>query len=564
MQFYIDHDWQENMATPRAKVGERAKTHLLILLCALWLCVGLIGHTPWKPFESQSVSIIQNLLDHPFWSAQSWVQGSWIAPVSAGHPELDTPPLFYWFAAGLSYTLHNVLSTHDAARLSVGLWMLVALMMMGLSGRELWNKGVGRQTNFVFIGCLGLVISAHTMMPATTALAGVCMSFYALALVLRKPTRASLLLAGGLLIAFLSLGVLPVAIVIVSGLLLCVIPSQWRQPTVIRALLFALLLALPLALVWCWLCQRWAPLLWESWWHAQWQIYLPSKHWYFFRTLAWSAWPALPFALWGIWRYRDELFKVYRFQLCLVFFIVAFILTGFFGDRGEIHALPLLVPLTALAAGSIETLKRGAAGALNWFGLILFGLLIGISWLGWWAMLTGSPVKLYHRLSYLSGLKVLEFNLLYCAIAAAVTLIWLSTALRSKHSNRSSATNWAIGMTCTWTVFMSLWLPMIEAARSYAPMFEDLRKHLPAHYHCINARNLGASQIDLLHYHAGILPQALRQHEDLACDLFLIADESGKRLWMPGKDWEGVWQAEHSRQSRESFRLLHKLPSKVE
>ena len=216
MQFYIDHDWQENMATPRAKVGERAKTHLLVLLCAIWLCVGLIGHSPWKPLESQSISIIQGLIDHPFLSLQSWTNGYWIAPVSAGHPVLDTPPLFYWVATGFAHTFSFLLPTHDAARLSVGAWMLVTLLMMGLSGRELWNLGVGRQTNFVFIGCLGLVVSAHTMMPEVSALTGISMAFYALALVIRKPVRAMWLLCTGLLIAFLSAGALPAAMIIIA------------------------------------------------------------------------------------------------------------------------------------------------------------------------------------------------------------------------------------------------------------------------------------------------------------------------------------------------------------
>ncbi len=546
------------MATPRAKVGERAKTHLLIFLCAIWLCVGLVGHSPWKPFESQSISIIQSLLQHPFWQAQSWTGGYWIAPVSAGDPVLDTPPLFYWLATAFALLLQSVLSVHDAARLSVGVWMLIALFMVGLSGRELWNQGVGRQTNFVFIGCLGLVISAHTLMPATATLAGISLSFYALALVLRKPARAVPLMSAGLLIAFLSSGVLPFLIILLSTAVLCCCPTQWQQKTVMRALLLALLLALPVMVLWCWLCQQWAPTLWQSWWQTQWHVYLPSKHWYFMRTLAWFAWPALPFALWGIWRFRQSLLQTPRFQLCLSFFSLAFLLTGFMGDRSELHALPLLVPLTALASGSIETLKRGAAGALNWFGLILFGLLIGIAWLGWWSMLSGSPMKLYQRLSYLSGLKTLDFSLLYCAIALAVTLIWLSTVLRSKHSNRSTATNWAIGMTCTWTVFMSLWLPMLEAARSYQSIFEDLGKHLPASYVCINTRNLGSSQTDLLHYHARIAPAKLREQEDDACDLYLIDDEPGKRLWLPGKAWQTLWQGKHSRQSRESFRLLQK------
>ena len=63
MRFDLDHDWQGNMSTPRAKVGERAKTHLLLVLCAVWLCMGLVGHAPWKPFESHAISSIKTILD---------------------------------------------------------------------------------------------------------------------------------------------------------------------------------------------------------------------------------------------------------------------------------------------------------------------------------------------------------------------------------------------------------------------------------------------------------------------------------------------------------------------
>ncbi len=558
MQFYIDHDWQENMATPRAKVGERAKTHLLILLCAIWLCVGLIGHSPWKPFESQSASIIQNLIDHPFLSTTSWTQGHWIAPVSAGHPALETPPLFYWVATGFTHALSVALPTHDAARLSVGLWMLLTLIMTGLSGRELWNQGVGRQTNFIFIGCLGLVVSAHTMMPAVAALSGITMAFYAMALVIRKPLRAMWLLCAGLSIAFLSAGVLPALIIAVTLIGLLPLPAIRARSAASRALLSGVLLALPGIWLWCWLTQQWAPAQWQHWWHTQWQFEWPGNHAYFLRTLAWYAWPALPFAMWGIWRFRQAVFETYRFQLSLLFFTIAFVLIGFSSDRSEVSALPLLVPLTVMAAGSIETLKRGAAGALNWFGLILFGILIAMAWLGWWAMLNGSPVKLYQRLSYLSGLETIHFNLLYGAIAVAVTLIWLSIVLRDKHSNRSSATNWAIGMTCAWTVFMSLWLPMIEAARTYQPLFEDLRKHLPAQYTCIQSQNIGASQQDLLHYHAGIHLKEHAQTKPTQCDLMLIEDEPGKRHVLPGEAWQVIWEGEQTRQNRESFRLLQR------
>ena len=95
MKFDLDHDWQGNMSTPRARVGERAKTHLLLVLCAIWLFFGLIGHSPWKPFESQSISVIQSILDG----------GSWLTPMAVSHTHLNNPPLYYLVAAAFSSTI---------------------------------------------------------------------------------------------------------------------------------------------------------------------------------------------------------------------------------------------------------------------------------------------------------------------------------------------------------------------------------------------------------------------------------------------------------------------------
>jgi 4-amino-4-deoxy-L-arabinose transferase-like glycosyltransferase len=562
MQFNIEHDWQENMSTPRAKVGEQAKTHLLILLCTIWLCFGLVGHAPWRPFESQAMSIIQSLLQTPLFESQHWLSGAWVAPIAISQTTLETPPLFYWVATIFAKLLAPILTAHDAARLSIGFWMLVTLLMIGMSGRELWGKGVGRQSNFIFIGCLGLVVSAHTIMPAIATLAGLSTAFYGFTLTKRKPQRASLFISLGLLLAFLAGGILPGLIVVTVALALMAFPN-WRVAKIRSSIILGLCMALPLVIIWCVLCQAWAPILFASWWQLPLHYAEESKHLYLMRTLAWYAWPALPIAAWGVWRFHTQFLRQPTFQLCSVFLIVAFVLIGFFAERHESTALPMLIPLTALAAGSIETLKRGAAGALNWFGLILFGLLIMIAWLGWWAMLSGTPHKLYLRLSYLSGLPKLNVDILSCIIAVAVTLIWLSTVIRSKHSNRSSATNWAIGMTCAWALFMTLWLPIIEAARSYQTVFESLKKALPENYSCISSRNLGSAHLDLLYYHANVKTYPTQGTQVFNCDLMLIESTSDMQTGLEtiGTDWTLVWQGQQGRTGRDLFKLYQKVAS---
>jgi 4-amino-4-deoxy-L-arabinose transferase-like glycosyltransferase len=548
MRFDLDHDWQGNMSTPRAKVGERAKTHLLLVLCAVWLCMGLIGHAPWKPFESHSISTIKTMLD----------TGNLIAPSSASNAHMSNPPLYYLSAAVLAKTLSPILPLHDAARIVTGLWMVITLLMVGMTGRELWGKGFGRQTTFVFIGSLGLVLSAHTLMPAVSALTGIATSFYALALAKRRPYRASILLGLGIGVSFLSTGLQPLAIILATCLALPCLFGAWRNSSYAKVLAIALLTASPFIVGWSMLCQNYNPEIFQHWWDLSWLQFTHSNHLYFLKILLWYAWPALPLAIWGLWRYRKQLLIKPKFQLILTFLLCSWFFIGLGYDK-EVFTLPLLIPLTAMAGGCIETLKRGTAGALNWFGLILFGLMSGLIWLGWLAMLTGNPAKIKARLTFLSGMNHINFNMIAFIIAVAVTLIWLFAILRSQHSNRSSATNWAIGMTAVWTLLMTLWLPMIDSARSYQSVFSSLKQALPEQFACVSSNRLGDAQRDLLHYYTNLKTQNIELAGALNCDLYLIQDERNREKVEPGSEWKQIWNGKRVSERRESFRLFQRV-----
>lgn len=544
MRFNLEHDWQGNMSTPTVRVGERAKIRLLILLCAVWLLIGLIGHAPWKPLESNAISTIKNVIDN----------GSLIAPTSVSANLLSGPPLYYLSAALSAKALSGVLPLHDGARIVTGLWMLLTLIIIGMTGRELWGKGFGRQTTFIFISSIGLVISAHTITPEVSALTGTAACFYALALARRRPYRASVLLGVGMAVGFLSTGLLPISMVLLSCLALPFF-KHWRTASFAKVLIIALLIASPIIITWVLLCLNTAPSLFHAWWSTSLAELNQSAHLYFLNVLLWYAWPSLPLAVWGLWRYRARLLNQSKFQLCIVFFIAAYITIGFLGESRDIYAMPLLIPLTALASGSVETLKRGAAGALNWFGLILFGFMGFLIWLGWSAMLSGNPAKLKERLTFLSGLTQLSFNVLAFAAASAITLIWLSTVLRT-HSNRAAATNWAIGMTFVWTLLMTLWLPMIDSARSYHDVFTSLKNNLPAEYSCVAHENLGDSQRELLHYYVNIETYASFSEASKNCDLYLIQDDKRPKAITLGDDWQQIWNGKRISERKESFRLF--------
>jgi len=311
-------------------------------------------------------------------------------------------------------------------------------------------------------------------------------------------------------------------------------------------------------LPWVLYCLYAEPKLFNAWWFSAIQQF-EQLHLYFLNLLLWYAWPALPLTLWAFWRQRKLLFNDARYQLCIIFLVVAFAMIGFLGDSKDIFALPLLIPLTALASSSLETLKRGASSALNWFGLILFGLLGFIAWLGWGSMMSGNPEKLKERMVFLSGLTELNFSIFAFVAASALTLVWLFAALRSQHSNRSVATNWAIGMTFLWTMLMTLWLPMIDSARSYRDVFTSFKQSLPADYACITIEGLGSAQHDLLHYYANVETYIAKPHEKTRCDLYLIQDGRKPKQVKNADDWQLIWSGKRISERKESFRLFQQI-----
>lgn len=548
MRFQLDHDWQGNMSTPRARVGENVKTQLLLILCGIWIILGLIGHAPWKPLEATSISIVKQILQG----------GNLIAPLAVGESTLKSPPLYYLTAAVSAKLFSPFFSMHDGARLANAFWMTITLLMVGMTGRELWARGVGRHATFIMIGTIGLVMSAHTLNTEVACLASAATGFYALALSNRRPWRASILLGLALGVGFLSDGIIAPLILLSSALLLPLFFKTWRTTRFIIFLGTAIAIASPLIAGWLTMFYAKEPALFQHWIEATYNSFNQTNHLYFLRILIWFAWPALPLALLGLWRYRHQLISKPKFQLILMFFVCSLFFLGFATESKDINALPLLLPLVALGAGSVEHLKRGAAAALNWFAITLFGLIGFLIWLGWIAMLTGYPAKIKERMQFLSGENAVHLNWVILSIALTVTLIWIFTCVRAKQSNKSTVTNWAVGMTFGWGLLMTLWLPLIDSAKSYQPVFISMQQALPANIDCMSSLNVGQSQRQLLNYYTNITLQASEITQQPSCHFYLIQDEKGTGKMQPSDEWQLIWSGKRAADRKEIFRLFQR------
>lgn len=545
MAFDVEHDWQANLATPRARIGQRVKTRLLVVLCFVWVMAGLLGHQPWKPDESQSISIIKQMVDNK----------QWLSAYPVGETQLDTTPLYYQVASLSAILFSPILEMHDAARMMNAVWVGLTLLLMGMTGREMWGLGSGRQTNLLFLGSLGLLIPCHVLLPQVAGLMSYAMVFYALALHYRRPYRAAGLLGVGLGLLFLSIGLtgwLSMAIVCL-GLLVF---NTWRTRRYYLVLALAWAIGLALGGSWLALMALYQPDQLYSWFSLSVQE-LQGQSWsYYGRTLLWFSWPSLPLALWGGWCFRRQLMQHRHLQLIVVFFTLAFIVLGLHPSPREIYALHLLIPIAALAGGSVETMKRGAAGLLNWFGIMLFGSIAVLITLGWTAMMLGWPHKLSERMHILSGVDVAQWAPMAMVFSLVAFLTWLFVLVNYKHSNRSAITDWAVGITAMWAMLMALWLPWIDNAKRYDHVMLAIKQQTQPHFACMLGKNVGKAQEALLHYYTDIRLLSTTTSEYQACDYLLIQDERGRTKYMPGPEWQPIWQGKRAAERKESFRLF--------
>jgi 4-amino-4-deoxy-L-arabinose transferase-like glycosyltransferase len=537
----------------------------LVLLCAAWIVLGLIGHDPWKPDDATTFGVAYDMLR----------DGDWVVPRLAGVPQPDRPPLFYAFAAGSARAFEGLLPLHDGARVAIGLSLAATLWLLSVCGRELYGPAFRWLPVLIFMGCVGLWERAHQLSPDVGVLAADALGLYALALAPRRPVVGGLLLgvAGGL--AYLVRGALGAGLI---GLTAFILPffSRWRQRGYAVTLLLGLAIALPLAVVWPLALYMRDPALFERWREAQdLSRYLgfapgspPVEPLYYLKNLLWFAWPALPLALWTLWvraRGFNGRLSDAGVALPLTMVIIALAVLSIGAEPRANLALPILLPMSLLGAAEVDTLRRGSSGALDWFGILTFGLLAILLW-GLWAesLVQGLPeaVAQVFRDSQ-PGFKP-PWQWLPFAVSVLLTVLWLALVRPARRSNRRAVLNWAAGMTLVWGLSATIWLPYVDSRRSYRPVAVALAARLPAGQ-CVAERNLGEPQRALLEYFGGIVTVSEDEPAAQRCPLLLVQlgqqDTKPEEEFAPGSAWKKIWEGRRRGDNTERFVLLRKAGS---
>ncbi len=532
-------------------LSERSKLGWLTLLCLAWALPGLIGHQPWKPDEAYSFGMVYHIFQG----------GGWLVPTLAGEPYLEKPPLYYIAAAAFADLLSPILPVHDAARLTSGFFMALTLLFTGMSGRKLWGGGQGRVSVLLLMGCLGLSIRAHELITDMAQLTGFAIALYGLTLSRERALLAGLAIGTGSGIAFMSNGLLAPLIVIPTTLALPLFFRAWRSNTYLRTLAVGAVALFPWLALWPGLLYAHSPSLFSEWmWGKHWGRFFDAAksadadHWFYLANLPWYAWPALPIALWALW--REKLTRP-EIQLPVTVFLVMLLVLSSASDARELHALPMLLPLALLATAGVDSLRRGAANALNWFGIMNFGFFAGLLWFFWFALMTGYPARNAEHLLEMQPGYSPEFMPLAFAVALLYTLAWLALLVATQRlpRGRRAIVNWSAGVTLFWSVATTICLPWIDAGKSYQSMVGSFRQALPSNYNCIASTNLGEPQRAMLDYYADIITRRTETRGAHDCILLLVQGNANSPA-APAPGWRLLWEGARPGDNAERFWLF--------
>jgi 4-amino-4-deoxy-L-arabinose transferase-like glycosyltransferase len=402
------------------------------------------------------------------------------------------------------------------------------------------------------------------MITDLTLLTGCAMMLYGFTLSWERVLRAGALIGTGIGIGFMAKGFIAPVLFILIAALLPALFNNWRTRNYFLSLAVAILFAVPWLTIWPLLLYQHSPQLFSDWAWAHnignWLDYAkagPSMEaFYYLESLPWLAWPALPLAFWVVWKSRKRLKQRDDLQLPLVSFMVMLVTLSLVPNIKEVYALPMLLPLALLAAASLSMLKRGAANALDWFGLMTFALLAILMWWGWAGLLLDNQAKITHWLKdYQPGFDP-ELHTAPFVVAIIATVLWLVLVWRVGRSMRRAVLNWAAGVTLIWILAMTLWLPWLDSGKSYRHMVTDLMQSIPKQYQCIAADYLGEGQRAMLHYFGNIITQRdLKQR----CDLRLIQGDKLSKPLLDETRWEKIWEGSRKGDKNEHYRLYRRI-----
>lgn len=535
---------------PQSAVSRLPRWALLLLCCA-YVLPGFVGRSPWKSADITAFGYMQEL-------AQG--RTPWLAPLLGGMPPETEGLLPYWIGAWAIQIAPQWLPGELAARMPFVALLALTLLATWYGVYHLARSPGAQPVAFAFggearpgdyaraiadgallalIACLGLAQLSHEVTGHLVQLGCTALLFFAVAAMPQRSLAPALALVAGLFGLTLA-GAPALAALLGLGSLLLLAHAPGGGPQ--RRLPWAVALA---ALTLAAALLAWGLDLWR------WRIVGPEsvgKDWQSLaRLLLWFGWPAWPLALWALWRWRRQLLSRRGRHLLLPLWFAGLSVAASASTQPADRALlPGLPALAALAAFALPTLRRSVAALIDWFTLLFFSASALAIWVIWIAMQTGFPAKPAANLARLAPGFVAPFSALALLLALAASLGWCRLvwwrAARDRAPIWKSLVLPASGATLGWLLLMTLWLPLLDHARSYGPQVRSVLAQLGSAPGCVQTLGLNRAQVAALQYHGQLSLQGADAQSPCR---WLLADGGSRPESAPTPD-PAQWQAQAS------------------
>jgi hypothetical protein len=481
----------------------------LYLFCVAYVLPGLWFREAWKSVDLTSLGFMLALAHN---------ESDWWHPTLFGQtPELDAL-IPYWLGAWSIQWLSPWLSAAKAVRVPfIGLGFLslgftwyavyslsksqhakpVAFAFGGEANHNDYARAMADAALLALISCLGLAQPLHEVTPMLAQFAFITVAFAALAS-LPYHHHLSICLFG---LGLLGLGFsgAPSLALLLGSIALGITYFDKELPQGKTSALY--LLTLTLLVAW---------LIPSHMWH--WRIQWPEMtltHWHGqLRLWLWFTWPAWPLSFWTLWRWRNHwlawpLSRHLLIPLSLGLLCALASMLSVPPERVLLLSLPFF---SALAAFALPTLQRSVSALIDWFTLIFFSGCAFIIWVVWLAMQTGWPPQPAANVARLLPGFVPSFGMSAFVVALLATLTWMGLVRWRTGQHRAAI--WkslvlpAAGAALCWLLLMSLWLPLLDYARSYIPMIKAVETQVYSKHVCF--KDLSLAQITAFQIHSDL------------------------------------------------------------
>jgi 4-amino-4-deoxy-L-arabinose transferase-like glycosyltransferase len=528
----------------------------LVLLCAAWVALGIAGHDPWKTEDATSIGVASEMAD----------RSDFVVPTLADEPYVPRPPLAYMGGALSIHLFSPPLEIHNAARFIVAPALALILLATAYASRELNGRAFRWLPVLILVGSVGFWDRAHVLSPELFLTLGVAIGTWGFALALRRPLAGGLTLGIGIAVAFLGDGLLGPWWLVLTAVLLPLCGGEWRNRAYLATFIVAIVSGTLLSLSWPLALHARDPALFAQWLESEsLSRYVAlfgddtAEPSYYLRNLVWFAWPALPLLLWLLWLRGRGFNGGLRGPGIAIPGVLSLVILAnllVMPDARLANALPLLIPFALLAALEVDSLRRGFSGALDWFGILTFGLSALLMWAVWIdAYVNGMPANVARVFRDTEAGYHPSFHLGSMLAAVALTVFWVILVRPARRSNRRAILNWAAGVTLIWGLVTTIWLPYLDSRRSYRWTVEAVAQHLPPQG-CVASRNLGEPQRALFAYFSGI--RTVREEVQPRHDCTSLLVQYGRTPPEPPAGWTAAWTGGRRGDDTERFVLYLK------